>query len=59
MIATKFLPLFTGFYGSVWDDVDFYGEDDVYTLPEWITFDDMHISMFYKDEINQYQIEEP
>jgi hypothetical protein len=41
MKAKTFLPLFSGFYGSVWDDVDFYGEDDYYQLPEGITFDDM------------------
>lgn len=41
MKATTFLPLFTGFYGSVWDDVDFYGEDEHYQLPEGMYFDDM------------------
>jgi len=29
MKAKTFLPLFTGFYGSIWDDVDFYGEDEI------------------------------
>ena len=41
MKATTFLPLFTGFYGSIWDDVDFYGEDEHYQLPEGTYFDDM------------------
>jgi len=41
MKATTFSPLFTGFYGSIWDDVDFYGEDEHYQLPEGIYFDDM------------------
>jgi hypothetical protein len=41
MRTKTFLPLFSGFYGSVWDDVDFYGEDDYYQLPEGMYFDDM------------------
>lgn len=40
MKATTFLPLFTGFYGSTWDDVDFYGEDEYYKLPDDKCFDD-------------------
>jgi hypothetical protein len=41
MKAKTFLPLFTGFYGSIWDDVDFYGEDEYYKLPEGTYFEDM------------------
>jgi hypothetical protein len=41
MKAKTFLPLFSGFYGSIWDDVDFYGEDEYYQLPEGKSFDDM------------------
>lgn len=41
MRAKTFLPLFSGFYGSIWDDVDFYGEDEYYQLPESIYFEDM------------------
>ena len=41
MKAKTYLPLFSGFYGSVWDDVDFYGEDEYYQLPEGTYFEDM------------------
>lgn len=40
MRIETYLPLFNGFYGSHWDDVDFYGEDDYYNLPEDRCFDD-------------------
>lgn len=34
MKAKTYLPLFSGFYDSHWDDVDFYGEDEVFSLPK-------------------------
>ena len=34
MKAQTFLPLFSGFYGSHWDSVDFYGEEEYFSLPE-------------------------
>lgn len=33
-----FLPLFNGFYGSFWDEPDFYGEAEHYGLPEDFDF---------------------
>jgi hypothetical protein len=33
MKAKTFLPLFTGFYGSHWDEPCFDGEEDYYNLP--------------------------
>ena len=40
MKIETYLPLFNGFYGSHWDDVDFYGEEEIYNLPEDRSFDD-------------------
>ena len=34
MKAKTYLPLFSGFYGSHWDDVDFYGEEEIFDLPD-------------------------
>lgn len=51
MRAKTFLPLFSGFYGSIWDDVDFYGEDEYYQLPEGIYFEDMVDWDLYHDTI--------
>lgn len=33
-----FLPIFHGFYGSIWDEPDFYGEAENYGLPENFPF---------------------
>lgn len=51
MKAKTYLPLFSGFYGSVWDDVDFYGEDEYYQLPDGMYFDDMVDWETYHDAI--------
>ena len=40
MKVNTFLPIFSGFYGSVWDEQDFYGEDEYYNLPADKSFDD-------------------
>jgi hypothetical protein len=40
MRIETYLPLFSGFYGSHWDEVDFYGEDEIYNIPEDRCFDD-------------------
>lgn len=33
-----FCPIFTGFYGSYWDDYDFYGEAEHFNLPKNFPF---------------------
>ena len=38
MKAKTFLPLFSGFYGSHWDEPCFDGEDEYYELPEGMEF---------------------
>lgn len=38
MKAKTFLPLFTGFYESHWDNVDFYGEEEHFNLPDGMEF---------------------
>jgi hypothetical protein len=40
MTTSTFLPLFTGFYESIWDNQDFDGEDEYFDLPEDKTFDE-------------------
>lgn len=40
MTISTFLPLFSGFYESIWDNQDFYGEDEYYNLPDDKYFDD-------------------
>ncbi len=48
MKAQTFLPLFSGFYGSHWDSVDFYGEEEYFSLPdgdefwEYVDWDKYH-----------------
>lgn len=34
----SYLPVFKGFYGSYWDDIDFYGEDEHFGLPKDFPF---------------------
>jgi hypothetical protein len=44
-----YLPLFTGFYGSIWDDISFYGEDEYYNLPnDKIFYDFVDWQKYYK-----------
>jgi hypothetical protein len=40
MKTKTFLPLFTGFYGSHWDEPCFYGEEEYYNLPSDKSFDE-------------------
>lgn len=40
MKAKTFLPLFTGFYGSHWDEPCFDGEEEYYNLPSDKSFDE-------------------
>lgn len=61
-----YLPVFKGFYGSHWDDVDFYGEDEVYNIPKDLCFDDFvdwdqyHLAIakgycdYIEDELNDF-----
>lgn len=38
MKKETYLPLFSGFYGSHWDEPDFYGEDEYFNLPKDMEF---------------------
>jgi len=40
MKTSTYLPLFSGFYGSIWSEQDFCGEEDYYKIPEGMYFDD-------------------
>jgi hypothetical protein len=40
MKTKTYLPLFSGFYGSHWDDPCFDGEEDIYELPEGMYFEE-------------------
>lgn len=40
MKVKTYLPLFSGFYGSHWDDPCFDGEEDIYNLPEGMYFEE-------------------
>lgn len=40
MKAQTYLPLFRGFYGSHWDEPDFYGEEEIFDIPEDKYFED-------------------
>lgn len=40
MKAQTYLPLFSGFYGSHWDEPDFYDELDLFKIPSDMTIDD-------------------
>jgi hypothetical protein len=40
MKAQTYLPLFSGFYNSHWDDIDFYDELDLFNIPSDMTIDD-------------------
>lgn len=48
MKAQTYLPLFSGFYGSHWDEPDFYGEEEIFDLPndkefwEFINWENYH-----------------
>lgn len=45
-----YLPLFHGFYGSVWDDHDFYGEAEHFNLPEKFPFYEyVNYTEYYRD----------
>jgi len=38
MTTKTYLPLFSGFYGSIWDDPCFDGEEEYYGLPDGVEF---------------------
>lgn len=40
MKTKTYLPLFSGFYGSHWDEPDFYGEEEIFDIPNDTTYDD-------------------
>lgn len=48
-----YLPIFTGFYGSEWDEPDFYGEAEHYNLPEKFDFADYINWTEYKEELSK------
>jgi hypothetical protein len=62
MTTSTFLPLFSGFYGSIWDNQDFDGEDEYYDLPSDKYFDEFvdwaayheHIAKQMCSEVEEY-----
>lgn len=48
-----YLPVFYGFYGSVWDEPDFEGEAEHYNLPENFPFYDYVNYSDYKQELSK------
>ena len=51
MRTKTYLPLFSGFYGSYWDEPDFYGEEEYFNLPEGMEFYDFVDWHKYHDKI--------
>lgn len=47
-----YLPVFTGFYGSFWDEPDFYGEAEYYGLPEDFNFLEYMNWHAYKNDLS-------
>lgn len=49
-----YLPVFWGFYGSIWEDIDFYGEAEHFGLPEnfpfydYLNYNEYHLALASK-----------
>lgn len=49
-----YLPVFWGFYGSAWEDIDFYGEAEHFGLPEnfpfydYLNYNEYHLALASK-----------
>jgi len=51
MTTKTYLPLFSGFYGSIWEDPCFDGEEEYVTLPDGVSFFDIVDWSKYYDAI--------
>lgn len=49
-----YLPIFTGFYGSQWQELDFYGEAEHYGLPDKFDFDHFMNYQLYHETLSKY-----
>lgn len=49
-----YLPIFTGFYGSQWDEPDFYGEAEHFGLPENFDFTAFFNYRDYQNALSKY-----
>ena len=55
MKANTYLPLFSGFYGSIWSEPNFDGEEDYYNIPEERCFEDfVDWKSYYNDIAKKY-----
>lgn len=55
MKANTYLPLFSGFYGSIWSEPCFDGEEDYYNIPEDKCFEDfIDWNIYYQDIAKKY-----
>jgi hypothetical protein len=55
MKANTYLPLFSGFYGSIWSEPCFDMEDEYYNIPKDMSFDDfVDWKSYYNDIAKKY-----
>lgn len=55
MKTKTYLPLFSGFYGSIWSEPCFDGEEEYYNIPKDMSFDDfVDWKSYYNDIAKKY-----